>query len=102
MPAECQGAVRDSKGPDGRMSLKEGMIMAVDHLLDADPLPLTLSVEQAGEFLGISRSAAYRAVSSGELPSVRIGRRLLIPTAKLLALLGLDDVRHGLEIAVSK
>jgi excisionase family DNA binding protein len=78
------------------------MIMAIGQLLDTDPLPLTLSVEQAGEFLGISRSAAYRAVSSGELPSVRIGRRLLVPTAKLLALLGLDDVRHGLDLEVSE
>jgi excisionase family DNA binding protein len=85
-----------------RRPLKKGMIMAIDQLLDSDPLPPTLTVEQAGEFLGISRSAAYRAVSSGELPSVRIGRRLLVPTAKLLALLGLDDVRHDREIEVSK
>ncbi|MBY5163133.1 helix-turn-helix domain-containing protein [Nitriliruptoria bacterium AS10] len=53
-------------------------------------LPPTISVEEAGTILGISRRAAYRAVHRGELPAVRIGRRLLVPSARLLHLLGLD------------
>lgn len=52
-----------------------------------DDLPLTISVEKAGELLGIGRRTAYRAAATGELPTVRIGRRLLVPTTRLLRLL---------------
>ena len=50
----------------------------------------TLTVEQTGEFLGISRAAAYEGVRSGEIPSVRIGRRIVVPTAAIRRLLQLD------------
>jgi excisionase family DNA binding protein len=52
-------------------------------------LPGLLKVEQASVLMGISRSAAYRAVATGDLPSVRFGCRLYVPTARLLELLGL-------------
>ena len=52
-------------------------------------LPPTISVEQAGELLGISRRSAYRAAAAGELPVFKVGRRLLVPTARLCDLLGL-------------
>lgn len=55
-------------------------------------LPPTLTVEQAGEMLGISRRSAYRAVARGDLPTLRLGRRILVPTPRLLALLGAGDV----------
>lgn len=59
--------------------------------MDMRKLPLTLSVEEAGELIGISRRSAYRAVAAGHLPTLRVGRRVLIPTAKLLALLGIEN-----------
>jgi excisionase family DNA binding protein len=52
-------------------------------------LPGLLKVEQASALMGISRSAAYRAVAAGDLPSVRFGCRLYVPTVRLLELLGL-------------
>jgi excisionase family DNA binding protein len=52
-------------------------------------LPLLLRVEQACHLLGISRSAGYRAATAGDLPVLRLGRRLYVPTAPLLAMLGL-------------
>ena len=54
-------------------------------------LPGLLKVEQASALMGVSRSAAYRAVAAGGLPSVRFGCRLYVPTARLLELLGLDQ-----------
>jgi excisionase family DNA binding protein len=51
-------------------------------------LPGLLKVEQASALMGISRSAAYRAVAAGDLPSIRFGCRLYVPTARLLELLG--------------
>jgi excisionase family DNA binding protein len=50
-------------------------------------LPPTLSVERAAEVLGISRGAAYEAVRTGGIPSVRFGRRILVPTQRLMGLL---------------
>ena len=64
-------------------------------------LPPTLTVDEAGDMLGISRRSAYRAAARGEIPTLRLGRRLLVPTPRLLALLGLhldgpaDDPSHA-------
>jgi excisionase family DNA binding protein len=51
----------------------------------------TLTVEEAGEILGLGRHAAYTAARTGELPTIRLGRKLLVPTAGLLSLVGLWD-----------
>lgn len=40
---------------------------------------LTYTVDEAADLLGISRSLAYELVRLGELPSLRLGRRILIP-----------------------
>ena len=45
--------------------------------------PATMTVEQAGQLLGISRRSAYRAAAAGQLPTLRLGRRILVPTAAL-------------------
>jgi excisionase family DNA binding protein len=49
---------------------------------------LVYSVGEAGELLGISRAFAYELAARGELPVIRMGRRLLVPKAALLALVG--------------
>jgi excisionase family DNA binding protein len=54
--------------------------------------PLTLTVEQAAKVLGISRSTAYELVHTGDIPSLRFGRRIVIPAAKLADQLGLDQI----------
>jgi len=48
---------------------------------------LTMSVEEAAIALGISRTFAYEAVARGEIPCVRIGKRILVPIAGLNRLL---------------
>ena len=48
---------------------------------------LTLTVEEAAGLLGISRTLAYELVTRGELPSLRLGRRLVVPRRALEALL---------------
>ncbi|MDB4306266.1 helix-turn-helix domain-containing protein [bacterium] len=42
---------------------------------------LALSVTEVAESLGISRAQAYKMVKSGELPSISVGTRRLIPDA---------------------
>jgi excisionase family DNA binding protein len=44
---------------------------------------LTLTVEEAAAALGISRASAYEAVRRSEIPSLRIGRRVLVPRVAL-------------------
>jgi excisionase family DNA binding protein len=44
---------------------------------------LALSVEEAGPLLGISRDLAYDLVACGDLPSVRLGRRIVVPRRAL-------------------
>ena len=46
-------------------------------------LRLTLTIKQAAETLGISRGSAYEAARRGEIPTIRIGRRLIVPRAAL-------------------
>ena len=51
---------------------------------------LTLTVEEAATLLGISRAFAYEAVGRGEIPSIRIGRRILVPKAGVNRLVGAE------------
>jgi excisionase family DNA binding protein len=44
----------------------------------------TLSVAETAALLGISRWLVQQAVRDGSLPSLRLGRRILIPRARLL------------------
>jgi excisionase family DNA binding protein len=46
------------------------------------------TIEEAGcEILGLSRPSAYAAAHNGELPVIRVGRRLLVPRAAFERLL---------------
>ena len=48
---------------------------------------LVLSVTEAAGLLGISRGLAYELVARGELPSLRLGRRIVVPRRALEGLL---------------
>jgi excisionase family DNA binding protein len=50
-------------------------------------MPLLIPVPRAAQLLGISRSAAYRCVASGEIPSTHLGGRVYVVTSKLQSLL---------------
>lgn len=55
-----------------------------------DDLPLTLRVEDLMPILGIGRNTAYELVRSGQIKSIRIGRKIRIPKAEVLAFLNRD------------
>jgi len=42
---------------------------------------LTYTVEQVAEHLGIGRNSAYEGVKTGDIPSIKIGKRILVPVA---------------------
>lgn len=51
----------------------------------------TVTIEQAGRVLGLSRPAAYRAANKGEIHALKFGRRKVVPSAWLRRVLMLDD-----------
>ncbi|MGI9018664.1 MAG: helix-turn-helix domain-containing protein [Euzebya sp.] len=70
--------------------------LTIDELLAAlDGLPAFLSVTQAADVIGLSRSAAYRAVDRGDLPTIRLAGRLRVPIGALLTMMGLIEPAHG-------
>jgi len=46
---------------------------------------LTLSVEEAGKLLGVSRQIAYQLIHRADFPTLHIGRRILVPRKQLEA-----------------
>lgn len=49
---------------------------------------MTLTVEQAATVLGVARSTAYELVRAGDLNSIRLRRRIVVPVAHLAERLG--------------
>jgi excisionase family DNA binding protein len=43
----------------------------------------TVTVEEAGRQLGLSRGASYARAKDGTIPTIRLGRRLVVPKAAL-------------------
>ena len=54
---------------------------------------VTITVVEAAEMLGISRTSAYLCARRREIPTVRLGRRVLVPVARFMAMLDGDPPR---------
>ncbi len=58
-----------------------------------EPKRLTMPVwPDAGQALGLSRNSTYEAIARGDIPSIRIGKRILVPLAALERLLKVGGV----------
>jgi hypothetical protein len=79
----------DKEQPDYRRPSSSFLRGRVRWDLGPRSLPPTVSVSDAAILLGISRSAAYRAAKAGQIPTITFGRRLVVPTCRLLEMLGL-------------
>lgn len=51
-----------------------------------------ITVPECGELLGLKRSASFGAAKRGEIPTLTLGRRLVVPVPALLRLLGAESV----------
>ena len=64
-------------------------------ILDLEDLKASRSavvtIAQAATVLGIDVRTVSRAIRNGELPALRLGRRVLIPRLALLACLGASE-----------
>jgi hypothetical protein len=57
---------------------------------DIRDLPPTMEVPDAGwRFYRLGRSGSYAAAKRGDIPTIRVGRRLVVPTARILSMLGI-------------
>ena len=70
------------------MTASQGEACEADPL---DDLPLLIPVPRAAKLLGISRAAAYRFASTGDLPTKRLGRRVYVISAKLREFIDTED-----------
>jgi len=57
------------------------------HAALAEPM---VSIETAGKILGMCRVKSYQCAARGEIPTIRFGRRLHVPTAKLREMLSIE------------
>jgi excisionase family DNA binding protein len=55
----------------------------------------TVRVDDAAALLGMSRNGAYNAIREGNLPSIRIGRCIRVPSAQLRQMLGLQPAEFS-------
>ncbi len=65
------------------LGTKMGNAMHIKSKKHGDIERLGVSVEEMGRALGIGRNAAYEAVRRGDIPAIRIGRRLIVPIEAL-------------------
>jgi hypothetical protein len=49
------------------------------------------TVEETGKILGLSRASAFAAANRGDIPTIRIGKRLIVPRRALERMLGADE-----------
>jgi len=49
---------------------------------------VTYTIDEAAALLGISRNSAYEAARSGELKTIKFGKRILVPRAFIRDLIG--------------
>jgi len=55
----------------------------------------TITVKRAAQVLGIGERAAYYAAERGEIPAIRVGRCVRVPTGRFLAAFGLADTTQA-------
>lgn len=52
---------------------------------------LTMTIPEAGKLVAnLERSASYEAAKRGEIPTVRIGGRMVVPIGTLFKMFGLE------------
>ena len=57
----------------------------------AEDQPTMTVWPETANALGLSKSTAYVGVARGDIPSIRVAGRILVPTAALRRLLRLDE-----------
>ncbi len=81
-PAMCKTVVEASHDGVSAAITNASVVLSGDQLV--------VSVAEAGRLLGVSRAFAYELAARGELPTIHLGRRIVVPKVALLAMVGLS------------
>lgn len=67
-------------------------MMDLQEVRDLATIPVwAVSGPSAARLLGVGRSTAYAAAASGDLPTIRLGTRIVVPVPALLVMLGVQS-----------
>ena len=61
--------------------------------MKGEQVGLTLTVLETAALLRISRGACYEAIRTGQIKSLRFGRKIVVPRASLMRLLAGEETR---------
>jgi len=56
---------------------------------------LTLTVKETAQMLGLSRNSVYQGIAMGEIPHIKVGKRILIPRLALERILAEAGSKAG-------
>ncbi len=57
---------------------------------------LTVTIDEAAVALGIGRNSAYAAARTGEIPTIKVGKRVLVPIGALEKMLNVPERKNPL------
>jgi len=64
----------------GAITTQKGNQMSIEM---HTPARLTMTIQEAAQRLGIGRNSAYAAAHDGAIPTIKIGKRMVVPVAAL-------------------
>lgn len=81
---------------EGRNAMTPGQREADGFRVDRRQARLTITVTEAADLLGISKTLAYALIRRREIPCIRLGRRVVVPRRALEEMVGsLPSEVHG-------
>jgi excisionase family DNA binding protein len=87
---DCQGPSADGRDEFLIITRKATRMSSKEAKRRAEQRRMTLTVNETAKRLGIGRNQAYEAIKRGEIPVIRIGRRLLVPETALDRMINAD------------
>ena len=66
-----------------------------DEIIAYEQLPLTLKADQVAAVLGISRANAYTLLRREDFPTLRIGKRMLVPRDRFIRWIEENTQKQG-------
>lgn len=58
-----------------------------------DSFKKVYTIEEVAKMLGVSKGTAYECVKTGELPHIKLGRRIVVPIASFEKFLNVTSLR---------
>ena len=66
-----------------------------DMIISYEQLPMTLNANHVAAVLGISRANAYMLLRREDFPTLRIGKRMLVPRDRFIAWIEDNTQKQG-------